>query len=195
MKGWGIMARIIIYGDIDISPLYIRVDGGKELKIESKCPRSITVSTGTHHVFATTVSKLERAAEGLSDGGFMDTLSSSMIQSTNTTLSGELDFGSGDVLLIQVTVKGVKTEVINKLMTEQEADDYVYMDQVRDYTEKEPGQKNKWVALLLCFFFGAFGVHRFYERKIGTGILYLLTLGLFGFGVLIDFFAILFRKS
>ena len=69
------------------------------------------------------------------------------------------------------------------------------MNQVVEFGAKEPGQKNKWVALLLCFFFGAFGVHRFYEGKIGTGILYLLTLGVFGFGVLIDFFKILFRKA
>ena len=38
--------------------------------------------------------------------------------------------------------------------------------------------KNKWVALLLCFFLGGVGAHRFYEGKIGTGILWLCTGGL-----------------
>ena len=42
------------------------------------------------------------------------------------------------------------------------------------------------VAFLLCFFLGAFGVHRFYAGKIGTGILQLLTLGGLGIWVLID---------
>jgi len=51
--------------------------------------------------------------------------------------------------------------------------------------------KNRTTALLLCFFLGAFGAHRFYVGKNGTGILYLLTIGLFGIGVLVDFIMII----
>ena len=47
--------------------------------------------------------------------------------------------------------------------------------------------KKRLVALLLCFFIGALGVHRFYVGKIGTGIVQVLTLGGFGIWVLIDF--------
>lgn len=55
--------------------------------------------------------------------------------------------------------------------------------------------KNKWVALVLCFFLGAFGGHKFYEGKIGMGILYLFTCGLFGIGVLVDFICLLFKPN
>lgn len=49
-----------------------------------------------------------------------------------------------------------------------------------------------WVAtLLLCFFFGVLGFHRFYIGKIGTGILQLLTLGGLGIWALIDFILII----
>ena len=46
--------------------------------------------------------------------------------------------------------------------------------------------KNKWISLLLCIFFGVFGVHRFYEEKRVTGFIYLFTFGIFGIGWFID---------
>ncbi len=46
-------------------------------------------------------------------------------------------------------------------------------------------------TVLLCFFFGVFGVHRFYVGKIGTGVLQLLTLGGLGIWALVDFIMII----
>ena len=51
--------------------------------------------------------------------------------------------------------------------------------------------KDKWVAFMLCLFLGFFGAHKFYEGKVGMGILYIFTGGLFGFGWLIDLISIL----
>lgn len=47
-------------------------------------------------------------------------------------------------------------------------------------------QKNKGVALALCVLLGYMGIHRFYVGKIGTGVLWLLTLGCFGIGWIVD---------
>jgi TM2 domain-containing membrane protein YozV len=47
-------------------------------------------------------------------------------------------------------------------------------------------EKNRLVALLLCFFLGYLGIHRFYVGKIGTGIVWILTAGVFGIGWLVD---------
>lgn len=55
--------------------------------------------------------------------------------------------------------------------------------------------RNKWMAFVLCFFFGYFGMHRFYEGKMGTGILYALTFGLFGIGWLVDIIRILLSPN
>lgn len=46
--------------------------------------------------------------------------------------------------------------------------------------------KSRLVALLLCVFLGSLGIHRFYVGKIGTGVIWLLTLGCFGVGWLVD---------
>ncbi len=47
------------------------------------------------------------------------------------------------------------------------------------------------VALILCILVGVLGIHRFYLGHIGIGVLYLLTGGLCGIGVLIDFILLL----
>jgi hypothetical protein len=51
--------------------------------------------------------------------------------------------------------------------------------------------KSRLAALLLCFFVGLFGIHRFYVGKIGTGILQLVTLGGLGIWTFIDFILII----
>lgn len=40
--------------------------------------------------------------------------------------------------------------------------------------DSQYSKKSRLVALLLCFFLGYFGIHRFYVGKIGTGIIMLL---------------------
>ena len=50
---------------------------------------------------------------------------------------------------------------------------------------------NRVGLALICFFFGVFGIHRFVVGKIGTGLIWLFTGGVFGIGALVDFIMIL----
>lgn len=55
--------------------------------------------------------------------------------------------------------------------------------------------KNKWVSLILCILLGYCGAHKFYEGKVGMGILYLFTGGLFVIGVIVDFIRLLGKPN
>ena len=58
--------------------------------------------------------------------------------------------------------------------------------------KQQSNENMKWVVvLLLCFFLGGFGAHRFYLGKVGTGVAMLLTCGGCGVWALIDFIMIL----
>tara|TARA_B110000977_G_scaffold195803_2_gene274943 strand:- start:1845 stop:2237 length:393 start_codon:yes stop_codon:yes gene_type:complete len=46
------------------------------------------------------------------------------------------------------------------------------------------------LAWLLLTFLGVFGIHRFYQGKIISGLVYLFTIGIFGLGILYDFFTL-----
>lgn len=54
----------------------------------------------------------------------------------------------------------------------------------------QAGRIDYSIAWILLTFFGLFGIHRFYMGKILTGLIYLLSGGLFGLGVLYDFWTL-----
>jgi len=63
------------------------------------------------------------------------------------------------------------------------------MDRQADF-RYQAGRLDYTVAWLLLTFLGVFGVHRFYMAKWITGLIYLLTGGLLGLGVLYDFWTL-----
>lgn len=72
-----------------------------------------------------------------------------------------------------------------------------YRDSFNQNTSKDKvgDVSTDWlITLLLCFFVGTLGVHRFYHGKIGTGVLMLITVGGFGIWTLIDLILIILGK-
>ena len=82
------------------------------------------------------------------------------------------------------------TETVKKILNGEEVEDYV-APEVPVGAEPE---KDWTVTLLLCLFLGGLGIHRYYVGKIGTGILYMITGGLFGIGYLVDLLKIICGK-
>lgn len=86
---------------------------------------------------------------------------------------------------------------LEKLKTEEEHSNPQIVINNTNTINGVTGKKtcDKWIALLLCFFLGFLGAHKFYENKIGLGIVYIFTFGLFGIGLFIDFIVILCRPN
>ena len=57
----------------------------------------------------------------------------------------------------------------------------------RRYREGDVDYTIGWILLT---FLGVFGLHRFYQGKVGTGIIYLLTFGLCFVGVIYDYWTL-----
>jgi TM2 domain-containing membrane protein YozV len=73
------------------------------------------------------------------------------------------------------------------LLTQEE-----YDSQKEKLLKPNSQSQNQWiVVLLLAFFLGFIGAHRFYVGKNGTGILMILTLGGIGLWVLYDLIIII----
>jgi hypothetical protein len=88
------------------------------------------------------------------------------------------------------------TETIRKILYGEPVEDFVHPEPevVPQASADEKPPKNWLVALLLCLFLGVPGFHRFYVGKIGTGILWLLTGGVFGIGYLVDLVMLILGK-
>ena len=63
------------------------------------------------------------------------------------------------------------------------------MDRSAD-TRYVPGDKDYNVSWILLTFLGVFGVHRFYMGKVVTGIIYLLSGGIFLIGIIYDYWTL-----
>ena len=73
------------------------------------------------------------------------------------------------------------------LLTQEE-----YDSQKEKLLKPNSQSQNQWiVVLLLAFFLGFIGAHRFYVGKNGTGILMILTVGGIGLWVLYDLIVII----
>lgn len=63
------------------------------------------------------------------------------------------------------------------------------MDESADLTYKE-GTCDYTIAWMFLTFLGVFGVHRFYQKKILSGLVYLFTGGIFLVGILYDYWTL-----
>ncbi len=82
----------------------------------------------------------------------------------------------------------------NSVLTKKEQKFAKKYEKLIQKIEKAKAGNKSWIAtLLLCFFLGGLGIHRFYLGYTWQGIVQLLTLGGLGIWVLIDFIRIIIK--
>jgi thiol:disulfide interchange protein len=94
------------------------------------------------------------------------------------------------------TNKGVSPSITSKV-PDRKANVKEYSKNKKDSTspKKTNGGNRSWIiALVLCFFLGGLGIHRFYLGYTGLGVLMFFTGGLFGVLWIIDFIRILMKS-
>lgn len=81
---------------------------------------------------------------------------------------------------VNEVIQDVTRNIVQSMKASQDADE-------------DASVKKKSTSIILCClgFFGMGGIHRFYTGHIGTGILWLFTLGCFFIGTLVDLCSIL----
>lgn len=94
------------------------------------------------------------------------------------------------------TEENIDMDTMNVTM-EVESQDSKTSEEIQSYQFPvyEQKKKNKWIALVLCYFFGMFGAHKFYEGNKKTGKLYLFTFGLLGLGWTVDTISYLLKPE
>jgi TM2 domain-containing membrane protein YozV len=68
----------------------------------------------------------------------------------------------------------------------------MYQDIQAHFNNNQTSQRSRFTAFWLCLFFGFSGAHRFYTDHVISGVIWILSSGLFGIGLLMDLLWIIF---
>ena len=175
---------------------YLKIDGGRQIKCIDGL--IIPVSAGTHYI---SLSSDSSAIKGLNkvNGWLGNDDRRRNVYDGNITAA----FEENSLMTLTIVSDGwghiigtPQTSTFEMDDELKEKADKMYQEQ-QQAVEQEVEKANDGIAveLLLCLFLGTLGAHKFYRKKIGMGILYLFTLGLFGIGVIVDFVKIIITMS
>ena len=174
---------------------YLRINNGSQIQLMDGL--LIKLEPGTHYLSFSSQNSVNRGLSKLNAAvGNYNMAAWSERNSIDGDITESLD--ENDVMLFTVvsdrgghildqprfTIKEFTDEGIKEV-------DEKYEEQLAMFAEN--AQKGTTTELILCLLLGWLGAHKFYRGKTGMGLLYLISMGLFGFGVFFDLIGIIIR--
>ena len=177
---------------------YLKIDGGRQIPLYDG--QMIRIEPGTHYLSYSTQSASQRGIAKLNAWAGNNRIAAAY---ERNAVDGDIteSFGSNEAMLFTVVSDGAGHVLDQPQYRMKEFDDEeikefdkLYAEQLADIQQEIADDKNgAGIELILCIFLGWLGAHKFYKKRFGMGLIYLFTMGVFGLGVLVDFFAILGR--
>lgn len=174
---------------------YLRINNGSQIQLMDGL--LIKVEPGTHYLSFSSQNSVNRGISKLNAAvGNYNIAAWSERNSVDGDITETLE--ENDVMLFTVvsdrgghilsqpryTIKEFTDEGIKEV-------DEKYEEQLAMFAEN--AQKGITTELILCLLLGWLGAHKFYRGKTGMGLLYLISMGLFGIGILFDLIGIIIR--
>lgn len=119
-----------------------------------------------------------------------NTTSKSTNSSNKSTIKAEIPVSTLTVNAHHKLVEATEKVILRKL-TLGERIKLRFVEKIQKMSLAGKGEKSQLTALLLAFFLGFLGVHRFYLGYVGIGVIQLLTAGGCGIWALVDFIRII----
>lgn len=177
---------------------FLKVDGGKQIALSDDM--MIYVSAGTHYLEFSSISSADRRLNNLNAawGSTGNTLIAALGE--RHAVDGKIteDFSEHSVMLFTVVSDG-SGHVLDlpqytiQTMTEDEYKKFDEMYEARVSAQEAHEKKTAGIEFWLCLLLGWLGAHKFYRGKIGMGLAYLFTCGLFCCGWGIDAIVLLVK--
>ena len=152
--------------------------------------QSQTISTDTSSLPQSQTSSIDTLSPSQSQTSITDTLSLSQSQTTSTdTLSpAQSQTLVIDTLSPPQSQATTATEIPNN--NSSTINTITQLENCSEIVDNK-SQKNKITAIILCLLLGVIGIHRFYVGKHISGIIFLLTGGIGGLGIIFDLILLL----
>lgn len=179
---------------------FIKIDGGRQIKLLDDM--LVYVPTGSHCIDFSSISTFNRGLNhyNLYDGNKVGRAMA--LHEEMKAVDGQINecFETNSVLTLEIISDdtGHVLSLPKYWIRQFDSDEFEEINELyhnqQEQMAKDVGEVGV-VDLLLCLFLGIFGVHKFYRGKIGMGILYIFTCGLFGIGVIVDLVKIIMQMG